>query len=144
MPDNNRASTFSFDDPHWRPFAREKLDMLHVTPNELWFNTTTKAGALIVKQSGQYAEFAISKAGLDHLHDAVRAGRIVAGCIVLVQRDSGAVVLVKDVIEVVADLNGRSPRDGRLGPYWWLNADGTPNTPYYGPGSQPPLPDIPF
>jgi hypothetical protein len=98
MADNK----FSFDDPDWRPFAKEDLDRLRITPNELRFNVTTRAGALLVKQSGQYAEYALGKAGLDHLHDAVREERIPAGLIVLVQRDGRTVTLKKDVAKMVA------------------------------------------
>jgi hypothetical protein len=141
MPDNDRASTFSFTDPNWRPFSKENLDTLHVTPNELWFNSSTKSGALVVRQSGQYAEYALSKIGLDHLHDAVRAGKVTTGNIVLVKR-GGTVILIRPVTEMAADLNDIPPRDGRLGLYWWLNADGTPNEPYRtGPAE---LPDIPY
>jgi hypothetical protein len=135
------SNGFSFADPNWRPFAKAELDTLRVTPNELWFNTSSKTGALVVRQSGQYAEFALSKAGLDHLHDAVQAGRVTAGNIVLVKRD-GIVTLIKPVTQMVADLDGRTPRDGPFGPYWWLNADGTPNAPYRaGPAE---LPDRPY
>jgi hypothetical protein len=143
MSANDRTSTFSFGDPNWRPIAKETVDKLHVTPNELWFNGTTKAGALVVKQSGQYAEYAFSKAGLDYVHKAELEGRISAGITVQVQRD-GIVGTIKPVTKMVADLNGRPPRDGPFGPYWWINADGTPNAPYTGPGSQPPLSNIPF
>jgi hypothetical protein len=131
-------SGFSYANPNWRPFSKDNLDTLHVTPNELWFNASTNSGALVVRQSGQYAEYALSKAGLDHLHDAVQAGKVTAGNMVLVKRD-GIVVLIKPVAQMVADLNGRTPRDGPFGPYWWINADGTPNA-----RSQPPLSDIPF
>jgi hypothetical protein len=136
-------STFSFTNPNWRPFSKENLDTLHVTPNELWFNASTNSGALVVRQSGQYAEYALSKAGLNYLLDAVQVGKLTTGNMVLVKRD-GIVVLIKPAAQMVADLNGRAPRDGPFGPYWWINADGTPNAPYYGPGSQPPLPDMPF
>jgi hypothetical protein len=134
---------FSFTDPDWRPFAKTDLDALHVTPNELWFNASTNSGALVVRQSGQYAEYALSKAGLDHLHDAVQDGKLAAGFIVLVQRDR-TVVLVKDVAKMVGDLNGLPPREGYLGPYWWLNADGTPNAPYRVQSGPQPLSDIPY
>ena len=143
MPDNARTLTFSYSDPNCRQIAKEHCDRLRITPNELWFNTSTNVGALIVKQSGQYAEYALSKAGLDYLLRAEQEGRIPAGIIVLVQRD-GIVGTIKPVTKMVADLNGRPPREGPFGPYWWINADGTPNAPYSGPGSQPPLPDIPF
>jgi hypothetical protein len=134
-------SGFSFADPNWRPFSKENLDTLHVTPNELWFNASTNSGALVVRQSGQYAEYALSKAGLDHLNDAVQAGKLRAGNIVLVKRD-GTVILIKPVTEMFTELSAIPPRDGRLGLYWWLNADGTPNAPYRtGPAE---LPDIPY
>jgi hypothetical protein len=112
-----------------------------VTPNEPWFNPFTISGALVVRQSGQYAEYARSKVALDHLHDAVRAERLRSGNIVLVKRD-GTVILIKPVTEMFAELSAIPCRDGRLGPYWWLNANGTPNAPYRsGPAE---LPDIPY
>jgi hypothetical protein len=143
MPGNDRASTFSFSDPNWRQVARGPLDALRITPNELWFNASTNAGALIVRQSGQWPEYALGQAGLDYVHNAEREGRIREGITVQVQRD-GIVGTIKSVTKMVADLNGRPPRDGPFGPYWWINADGTPNAPYSSPGSQPPLSEIPF
>jgi hypothetical protein len=132
---------FNFTDPHWRPFPQEKLDALGVTPNQLWANSSSTAGALVVKKSASYPEYALSKAGLDYLHAAEQAGKITSGYVVLVKWDTGKLVVVqiKPVAEVVAGLAGIPPRDGPFGPYWWLNADLTPH------GARP-LPDgeVPF
>jgi hypothetical protein len=143
MPDNARTLTFSYSDPNCRQIAKEHCDRLRITPNELWFNASTNVAALLIKQSGQYAEYALSQTGLDYVHKAEQEGRIAAGIMVLVQRD-GIVGTIKPIAKMVADLNSRPPREGPYGRYWWINADGTPYTPHSGPGSLPPLSDIPF
>ena len=136
-PQTSEEVLFSFSDPNWRPFGPDKLDELGVTPNQLWSNSHTTAGALVVKKSNSYAEYALSQAGIDYLFKALRAQRIRAGVVVLVRSDVArrAVVTEKPVADVVAMLNGIAPRDGPLGPYWWLNPDGSPN------GVRPPSDD---
>jgi hypothetical protein len=76
-------SGFNFTDSNWRPFPQEKLDALGVSPNQLWAHIITKAGALVVKKSGRFAEFPLSKAGLDYLYAAKQAEKITEGEIVL-------------------------------------------------------------
>jgi hypothetical protein len=125
-------STFDFADPHWRPFLQEKLDALGITPNQLWANTTNgKIGALVVKKSSKYAEFALSEAGLRYLCAAEQAGKIGAGFVVLVAWNGRklAPVQIKPVADVAAALDGIPPREGPFGAYWWINPDGTPNAP---------------
>jgi hypothetical protein len=136
----NVNGTFNFGDPNWRPFSQEKLDALHVSPNTLFFNTATRAGALVVRKSGRFAEYAVSKAGVDYLNAAKQAQKITEGEVVLSQWDKTkmAVVSQKPVDEVVAELDGIPPRDGPYGPYWWLNADLTIN------GGRPLNDDAPF
>jgi hypothetical protein len=126
---NEQNEMFSFTNPNWRPFAPEKLDALGITPNQLWANNRITAGALVVKKSTQYAEYALGKAGVDYLHAAVQAGKITSGYVVLAKWDAAKLVVVqiKPVVEVVAELDGIPPRDGPFGPYWWMNADLTPH-----------------
>jgi len=38
------------------------------------------------------------------------------------------------VLDVVATVKGVSPREGRFGPYWWLNLDGSVNDSGAGAG----------
>jgi hypothetical protein len=121
---------FSFSDLGWRSFSREKLDRLGVSPNELRAHEISNAGSLIVRKSTKYAEYALSKNGLDYLNNALHDHKI-ADAIVVTARWDGAkqiVVCKKPVGEVVASLEGVPPRDGPLGPYWWMNADLTPFT----------------
>lgn len=136
-----QTNEFSFSDPDWRPFPADLLDTLGVTLNTLWVNSRTTAGALVVKKSNSYAEYALSQAGLDYLFKALQAQRIRAGIVVLVRSDGvrRSVVTEKSIADVVAMLDGIVPRDGPLGPYWWLNSDCTPH------GVRPPSNgEIPF
>jgi hypothetical protein len=88
-------NTFSFNDANWRPFPQEKCDALGVTPNQLWANTSSNAGALVVKKSPRYAEYAVSEAGLNYLHAAVQAGKITTGHLVLVTWSGGKLTVVQ-------------------------------------------------
>jgi hypothetical protein len=138
---NDEGALFSFSDLNWRPFAPDKLDEFGVTPNELWHNASTATGALVVKKSNRYAEYALSQAGLDYLVTKLQAEKIQAGIVVLARSDGArrSVVTIRCVAGVVAMLDGIPPREGPLGPYWWLNPDGTPN------GVRPPSDsEVPF
>ena len=117
---------FSFSDPDWRPFPSENPGA-----NQLWFNASAKAGALIVNKSSQFAEYALSQARLDRLYAAERDGRVTFGYVVLAkwERAKRVVVHIRPVAEVVAELDGIPPREGPLGPYWWMNANLTSNVP---------------
>jgi hypothetical protein len=120
--------TINFNDPAWRPFARDWLEKHKIVPHELRQNTVTQQGVLIVRQSNKYAEYALGETGLDYLHNAVKAGKCPQGYVVLIDRKRN-VVGYKPVSEVVALLLGITPRDGSLGPYWWLNPDFSRNGP---------------
>ena len=138
---NDNGALFSFSDLNWRPFAPDKLDELGVRPNELWYHAITNAGALIVRKSNRYAEYALSQFGLDYVVTRLQAEKIQTGVVVLARSDGArrSVVTVKPVADVVAMLDGIPPRDGPLGSYWWLNPDCTPH------GVRPPSDEgIPF
>jgi len=84
-------------------------------------------------KSSKYEEYALSKAGLDYLMAALQEQRISAGEVALVCWHNGklSVVATKSVTTVAAALTNippRDPRDGRLGPYWWVRADLTPDS----------------
>jgi hypothetical protein len=118
--------TFYFFDLNWNAFPPKKLNELGVSGNQLWHNASLKVGALVVKRSAQYLEFAVSQAGLAYLHNAVQAGTtITRGYLVLMERDGQTVVKAMPASEVVAALDGIPPRQGSLGEYWWLNEDGS-------------------
>jgi hypothetical protein len=75
-----------------------------------------------VRQSPTWSEYALSAAGLDRLHTALKEGRIATGYVVAINRD-GEEVARKPVSEVAALVENLPPRKGELGPYWWFNAD---------------------
>jgi hypothetical protein len=115
---------FNFNDPNWKPFTPAKLSN---TANQLYFNATTSAGALVVRQSKDHTELSLSKDARDYLYDAVQAGRIKTGVVVFVKRDR--TITERSIAEVVASLEGIPPRDDGRGPYWWLDPDGMPQRP---------------
>jgi hypothetical protein len=118
--------TFSFTDSNWYPFPQARNDAIGASPNQLWANNSTKAGALVVKKSPKYAEYALSKAGLDYLHDAEQAGKV-TGIVVFAAWIMGklTVVKIKSVAEVVAALDNTGLREGPFGLYWWVDLDST-------------------
>jgi hypothetical protein len=120
---------FSFEDRAWRPFPKAKLDELKITPNEMTFHPNSGAGVggLIVSKSSKFPEFPVSKTGIDYQQSALNAGKIQHSIVILWEwRDNEKFVISQtELADLVAGLKGIPPRDGRLGPYWWLNSDGT-------------------
>jgi hypothetical protein len=115
------------NDGNWRPYSEERTKALKVFPNQLWKNGN--AGALIVMKSSKYAEYALSKVGLDYLTAAQRGGRIDAAYIALATWQDG-VIATKPASEVAAAVASITPRDGpKFGPFWWMKADLTPFSP---------------
>jgi len=109
-------------DINWRMFPEERTKALGVWPNELWHNNAEGAGALVVPKSRRYAEYPVSKAGLDYVVDAVQSKKITTGYVGL-RNGSGALVACQPVLIVASMLQHAPPRDGRLGPYWWVRED---------------------
>jgi hypothetical protein len=106
----------------WRAFAPERLKTHGIWPNQLLHNHHTGEGVLVVQQSPNYEEYAISAGGLDYLTKAVAEERITAGFVVL-QNRQGEEVARKPVSEVTAQVENLGPRQGRLGPYFWFYED---------------------
>ena len=127
--DYSDGGTFNFADRDWRAFAADRTRELGIHPNQVWHHGKTRCGALVVMKSRNYEEFALSKAGLDYLVAAHKERRINAGHVVLACWRSGkpAVVASKPAGDVAALLADVPPRDGPLGPYWWVRADLTPD-----------------
>jgi hypothetical protein len=112
-------------DAGWRAFGLQKLKDLGIWPNQLQHNASTGEGVLVVQQSPTYKEYALSEAGFNYLFAAVKEERIAAGFVALVDR-RGREVARKPVSEVATQLENVTPKQGRLGWYWWMNADLTP------------------
>src|SRR6516165_12794993 len=123
---------FRFDNYEWRFVSRDELANLGIWPNRIAFNKVANAAALVVAQSAQYAEFALSESGLYRVRDGLEGGKVVRADVALVK---GMAVLRRyPVLDVVATVKGVSPREGRFGPYWWLNLDGSVNDSGAGAG----------
>ena len=121
---------------------RDMLQNLKIWPNDLRYHQETQTGVLVVPQSKTWAEYAMSEAGLNYLHDAVRNGKIAAGVVVLVDR-RGEIVGCKPIADVAAMVQEVTPREGSLGPYWWLNRDFTLNVQGILP-TEPLVREVPF
>jgi hypothetical protein len=138
---------FSFDTRDFRRFPQKTHDALRLVSNHLYEHTDTKIGALVAMR-GKYAEFAVSKAGLDYLWKAVSEERIPDGIVVLAYRDGGGYVVVNqmDIDDVMESLKVVPPRVGEWGEYWWFNRDGTPQRLGGGPSHNqpPPLEEAPW
>jgi hypothetical protein len=140
---SNHDILFSFETREWRRFPQKTHDALGLASNHLYQHTDTNIGALVAMR-GKYAEFAVSKAGLDYVWSAVSEGRSPDGIIVLAYRDGGGYVEVKqmDITDVMESIKGIPARLGEWGDYWWFNADGTPQgarKTSYTPLEEPPF-----
>ena len=100
----------------WKRFSDERTKALGIFPNEIWKNGNA-GGALVVMKSSKYAEYALSKVGLDYLTAAQQAGRISEAYIALATWQDG-VIAQKPASEVAAALVSVTPRDGpKFGPF---------------------------
>jgi hypothetical protein len=100
---------------------------LGIRSNQVWGSIDLSAGALVVRQSDNYDEYAVNRAGLLFVHEALKAGKIKRAVLVLWQwhDDLGIkkIVMQKPIAEVVASVEGIAARDGE---YWWFLANGMP------------------
>jgi hypothetical protein len=121
---------FDPNDPNWTMFAASQAKVLNIHPNQLWFNSTTNAGALVVPKSSKYEEYAVSKAGIDYVVAADRAQKI-TGLVALIRWQERKLITIacKPIADVATALANIPPRDGPFGPYWWVRADLTPDGP---------------
>jgi hypothetical protein len=109
-------------DINWRMFPEERTRARGVWPNQLWHNNAERAGALVVPKSRRYAEYPVSKAGLEYVVDAVQSNRITTGFVGL-RNGRGELAACKPVLIVASLLQQAPPRDGPFGQYWWVRED---------------------
>jgi hypothetical protein len=121
---------FSFSDPNWRHFPRSQSDKLGLVANELYYNKSAKAGALVCSASSRSEKIAVSQSGLNYLAAAVERGdSITSGQVVFSEyweKGRSAIIIHMDVADVVAKLKGIAPREGKYGPFFLFYRDGTP------------------
>lgn len=112
-----------FTDPDWAPFDGPGR------PNRLWFAVKTgqRLGAVVAVR-GAGADWALNHDGLTYVADALAAGRLDAGHVVLAEINAGQSEFVVSlaVSDVVARLRHVAPREGRWGAYFWINRQFAP------------------
>jgi hypothetical protein len=120
---------FDISDPNWRAFPESRTKALSIFPNQLWWNSATREGALIAIKPARYDEFALSQYGIEYLLAALSEGRITAAHVMLARRHGGSLIVVraKPVGEVAAALTKVPPRDGPFGSHKWVRPDFTPD-----------------
>ena len=93
-------------------------------PNRLgWLQDNPRIGALIVFQSE--SDFALGKSGFDHILKAKAEGRIDEGHVLLLRANGSArpqFINSAPVEKIAAMLRNEVPREGKWGPFWWLQA----------------------
>jgi hypothetical protein len=116
------AELIDLNDSCWRAFSIELGKALGVYPNELRHDGNGH-GALVVWKAQNSDDFPMNKSGVEYLVKAHRDGRV-DGRVVLARRRDGKIetVAVKDIEQVAAMISNVTPKEGRFGPYWWLNA----------------------
>jgi hypothetical protein len=112
-------------DVNWRCVSSERTRALGVWPNQLWHNVISKEGAVVVQQSNQWGDYALSRAGFKTIRDALAADKLSAGFVVLQNREHEQVAC-KSIDEMEELLRNIAPRTGRLGDFWWLRSDASP------------------
>jgi len=113
------------DEGELRLCSGEEARAKKVYPNRLaWLAKQPKIGVVVVFQSE--TDFALGRAGLYYIVNAVRQQRIEKGFVLLLRKDNGKLEFVNaapaEEIETALH-NNRPPLEGAWGPYWWLPAD---------------------
>ena len=125
-----------FTDPNWRPFAPNVNKAKGAYPNRLYFNANQNSGAMVAFR-GANDSWAVNKAAVDYLINAVREGRIGEGYAILAEGTPTAVVSSLTINEVAKLLNDVPPTIGTWGAYWWIPRG-------FATGSSDALADAPF
>jgi hypothetical protein len=112
-----------FSDPAWK-FSTDKA-----YPNQLGRldQDGTTTGVLVVSR-GRGQDFALGVNGFEYLIKAEQEGRITTGYVVLAQANGGRpeFIAAEKAAVVHERLRAYAPREGQLGPYWWITADFMP------------------
>ena len=95
-----------------------------IYPNRLaWLKDNPRIGAVVVFQS--QTDFALGKAGLDHIIKAKATGHLDEAYVLLLRASVNGrpqFINAAPVEEIAARLHKEMPREGQWGPFWWLPA----------------------
>ena len=108
-----------FTDPNWRQFATDVLKAKGAYPNRLYSNKSQNSGAMVAFR-GASDSWAVNKAAVDYLINAVQQGRIGEGYAILAEGKPPAVVSSLTINELAKLLKDVPPTAGTWGPYWWI------------------------
>jgi hypothetical protein len=111
-----------FKDRGWRRYR-----IADTAPHEVYvaLDNGAKVAALPVRRTRPDGDWALGEPALKYLETALRGGRIAEAWVVLVDIKWN-VLEVATVVEVLTRVRTVSPNDGRLGSFWWINAQFEP------------------
>lgn len=110
-----------FSDASWEPLSAYVNKASKAYPNRLYHNDGKKLGAIVVFRNDNDNSWALNKAAVDYVLDAVSAGRIAGGYAILAAGNPETVASSMEIGEVAKLLNDVPPIRGNFGPYWWVN-----------------------
>ena len=110
-----------FSDASWEPLSAYVNKASKAYPNRLYHNDGKKLGAIVVFRNDNNDSWALNKAAVDYVLDAVSAGRIAGGYAILAAGNPETVASSMEIGEVAKLLNDVPPIRGNFGPYWWVN-----------------------
>ena len=113
--------TTSFDSARCREVDRRWCRDNGFPPNRFFRSTDDEQVIYLLTLRGRGGDFPLNRSSLDYL--ASREG--VTGIVVLAEADLSQVALFP-VGDVASRLVAVPPRDGKMGPYWWLLDNGEP------------------
>jgi hypothetical protein len=115
-----------FKDRSWRRYR-----IADTAPHEVYvaLDNGAKVAALPVRRTRPDGDWALGEPAVKYLETALRERRIAQAWLVLVDMKWN-VVEVATVTEVVKRLVTTQPNDGRLGPFFWINAQFQPRGVY--------------
>jgi len=117
-----------FADAGFRFFSKRDRLKNGIFPNLMYYHEVHKVGVLVVMQSQSGEDYPIARDGIRYLKAAQDKGtKVVQGYVVFATGDQAnpEYVCHDTVDNTLKQLNGEPPREGRMGPYWWMTGDMT-------------------
>lgn len=119
----------------YKPVSKDKL-ITRGWFNEVSFNANHEVAITLYASPG--GDYALNEKALRDNLQAIEDGHVAGGKLFLSDRSRTRAIFQITLAEMKARLDGKVPRDGDRGPYFWINSQGRV------PEAVEELPDAPF
>ena len=117
----------SLTDAGYRKLSRETRDA-HGWSNEIYFSADGRQAKITLQPSLVGGDFALNEKQVIDIHRAVEKGSLDGAKVCLTKGSPKGIQIFCeiDIKDMVERLHGVTPRQGRYGPFHWINAKGFP------------------